>query len=247
MFRNPAEDWRALTDRYRAMGDEELLELARDFSDLTPIAQQILRDELRLRKLSDPLARPAEQTPNSPSSAIHPSMGRIDSSFGPSAPRLVMAAAGAPGKSAGPVEYTWKTPLCNCKDQRQAWQITEVLRRTGIESWLEDPRSYMTSSAMQDVVVDDGSIRILVAADQLEAARVVLQAPIPADVVEASELEDEPYEPPVCPRCGLNDPTLESAEPVNCWKCENCGAEWSDPESEEDGEITGAAPGRGMF
>ncbi len=234
MFRNPAEDWRALTDRYRAMGDEELVELARDFNDLTPTAQQILRDELRLRKMGDPLARPAEWTATSSPSAIHPSMGRVDSSFGPSAPRLVMDAADAPGDSGGAVEYTWKTLLCNCKDQRQAWQITEVLRRTGIESWLEDPRSYMTSRAMQEVVVDDGSIRILVAADQLEAARAILQAPIPADVVEASELDDEPYEPPVCPRCGLNDPILECAEPVNCWKCERCGAEWSDPEPTDD-------------
>lgn len=241
MFRNHVEDWRAFTERYRAMGDEELAELARAFNDLTSTAQQVLRDELRLRKLGDPLARPVQGTATQTQAALHPSMGRIDSSFGPSVPRMVFDVAGARGESAGSVEYTWKTLLCHCRDQRHAWQITEVLRRTGIESWIEDPRSYMTSRAMQEVVVDDGSIRILVAADQLEAARAVSQAPIPTDIVEASELDDVPYEPPVCPRCGLDDPILESAEPVNRWKCESCGTEWSDPEAEEDGKSSDAA------
>jgi hypothetical protein len=49
-----ASEYLQLSKRYSAMYDEELLQLACDFNDLTDVAQQALRDELKLRKLSIP-------------------------------------------------------------------------------------------------------------------------------------------------------------------------------------------------
>ena len=68
-----------------------------------------------------------------------------------------------------PVEYTWKTPLCECEDQEEAWQIQEVLRQAGIESWIEGP-GYSVGPELS-------SPRIVVAADQLgESSRDHFQA-----------------------------------------------------------------------
>lgn len=240
MYGNPAEEWRALTEHYRGLVDEELLELAADYNDLTPTAQQVLRDELRLRKLVDPLAKFPDRSATTSSATMNSFASQIfdrsTASFGNRVPALVPDFHGSYVAPAGPVEYTWKTRLCDCADRVEAWQVTETLRRAGIESWAEDARTYSTSAALQEVLVNDGFVRILVAADQLDQARTVLDQPIPADIVEESRLEPPDFQPPVCPKCGAADPMLQEVDPVNAWKCETCGAEWEDtPPTIEEG------------
>lgn len=170
MKENPAGDWRALTERYRSMIDEELSELAADFDDLTPMAQQALRDEMRLRKLGDPQSPHRMDTVHA---GVRQRTGRTSPAarFGFSlvsrVPELI------PDEPADVpegewVEYTWKTPLCRCASGEQAWQISEVLRRAGIESWIEGAGTYASSSGSQDTAIDDGTRRVVVAADQLD-------------------------------------------------------------------------------
>ncbi len=55
-------EWQRLTAHYGAMGDEELQELAEAYDSLTELAQEILRDELRKRKLPEPCLNQAEDT-----------------------------------------------------------------------------------------------------------------------------------------------------------------------------------------
>jgi hypothetical protein len=204
MYGNPAEDWRALTEHYRSMSDEQLCELAIDFGDLTQTAQQVLRDEMKLRKLGDPQAADWSGRVDVPQGSVD-----LDESEAPRG-----------------VEYTWKTPLCQCDSREEAWQIAEVLRRAGIESWIEGPQTYARSSGSDDASFNVGSQRVLVAADQLDEARLIASRPIPPEVIEQSRMSVPEYEVPVCPRCGAEDPLLESVDPVNVWSCEACGAEW---------------------
>jgi hypothetical protein len=243
MYSNPADEWRALTGHYRSMVDEELIELAEDFNNLTPAAQQVLRDEMRLRKLEDPQAPgvgagstggftarrfpPPVPQPGS----VNFASGSAPLAFGARQPELVSNAQELPAAS-GPVEYTWKTPLCKCDSDEQAWQISEMLRRVGIDSWIEGPGTYANSSGSQEGSFDTGSRRVMVAADQLEEARNIAEQPVPADIVEQSKSSPPEYEAPICPECGAADPLLEDVDPVNAWKCEACGAEWSDVEPE---------------
>jgi tRNA(Ile2) C34 agmatinyltransferase TiaS len=70
--------------------------------------------------------------------------------------------------------------------------------------------------------------RIFVPGDQLALAREVASQPIPQDVIDQSKIKVEDFVPPTCPKCGAEDPLLESVEPMNAWRCENCGAQWSD-------------------
>lgn len=65
MFDSPDNEWRRLTEHYAGMYDEELLDLARDYKNLTEMAQQVLRDEMKKRGLGDPAA-PRPKAPVAP-------------------------------------------------------------------------------------------------------------------------------------------------------------------------------------
>jgi ribosomal protein L37AE/L43A len=223
MQADPMAEWQRLTQQYREMYDGELEELAADKAGLTEVAQQVLRDELRkrgldkLNKLNKPSGPEAEANPSerfaTPQWTSHGDWPESEEA----------AEEGAP-----PVEYTWKTFLCECDGPEKSWQIQEVLRQAGIESWIERPGYYEAPGI--------GDRQIVVAADQLEKACAILAKPIPKEIIEQSEMEIPDYEPPVCPGCGAKEPVLESADPVNTWRCERCGKQWTEQAEEGDSE-----------
>jgi hypothetical protein len=212
---DPQRYWRDLTENYGQMSDGELLDLGESRGDLTEMAQQVLRDEMRKRGLDD--AKPV----NAAHITGQPAVVHWES------PRYRDRAREAPDESDEPGEFTWKTLLCECDTSQEAWQVGETLRRAGIESWVTGSRSTW----------DVSGPRVQVAADQLEQAQAVLASPIPPEVIAESQMEVPEFALPGCPQCGASDPLLESVDPVNTWLCESCGAEWSDPEDgSDDGE-----------
>lgn len=220
MQTDPMEEWRRLTALYGAMGDVAIRELADQINDLTPNAQQILRDEIKMRGLNDRGSAAVEPTVaprKNPDAMIHWEPANYMYEF-----------SQLPDDNGGPREYTWKTELRICDTPQEAWQVGKMLERAGIDSWIQGPNSRAGL---------DGS-RITVAADQLEEARAIAAQPIPQDIIdESKELGDAPqYENPRCPRCRAEDPTLESVEPSNNWLCESCGYKWSDPVGDDTQE-----------
>jgi hypothetical protein len=213
MHENPGQDWQALAENYRMMLDGELDELAASFGDLTETAQQVLRNELRNRGLAEPGA--AKKGPLAkPQSFRDPP---LRNSGNPDANAGETDEDG--GDDGSPLEYTWKTPLCECDDEEHALAICEMLRRAGIERWYELPGRGWSI----------GGPRVVVAADQLEEARQVVAKPVPQDILDDLREKVPVYEPPKCPKCGAEDPVLESAEPSNSWLCEACGKQWTEP------------------
>jgi hypothetical protein len=221
MQTDPMLEWRRLTDYYRSLSDEQLQELAADFADLTEVAQQVFQGEMRSRGLALP------QAPGAPEKRA----------AGANAPTRIPQTRAANGRQTvplpaaddalamdGPREYTWKTLLCECNDREQAWQLCEMLRRAGIDSWIEGPGLYSPHAEM-----DVTNPRVLVAADQLDEARMVAANPIPQEVVDESRMTMPEFVPPTCPACGAADPVLDSVELVNVWRCEACGRQWADP------------------
>jgi hypothetical protein len=214
------EEWRRLTALYSQMGDIEIRELATQINDLTETAQQILRDELKKRGVS-------EKSSNSHSTsreAVDDDSAEVHWDFEEGSNQ------GTDDDLAGTrsVEYTWKTGLCRCDSIDEAAQRGEMLRRAGIESWVQRPGSRFVVPWLELGV---GDLQINVAADQLEEARAVLTQPIPQYIIdELKEDQSAPaFELPRCPKCKAEDPTLESVEPSNNWLCESCGYSWSDP------------------
>jgi ribosomal protein L37AE/L43A len=220
MQQDPMEEWRRLTALYGEMGDLEIRELVDQINDLTPNAQQILRDELKKRGISGKsFASPARggQDPDD-FAAVH---------WDPREESIENLIDGAP--EGGAAAYTWKTGLCRCESIDEAAQLGEMLRRAGIESWIQRPGARYPTPWIDELGV--GDLQINVPADQLDQARAVIAQPIPQDIInQMKEEESTPaYEIPVCPKCKAEDPTLESVEPSNNWLCESCGYTWSDP------------------
>jgi hypothetical protein len=211
------EEWRRLAALYSEMGDIEIRELAAQINDLTETAQQILHEELKKRAISEKSLNSYSTTRKAVegSPEVH-----WDSEEGNDGAEYV-----AEFRS---VEYTWKTGLCRCDSIDEAAQRAEMLRRAGIDSWIQRPGARFVVPWLELGV---GDIQINVPADQLEQAHAVIAQPVSQDIIdELKEHESAPaYEIPACPRCKAEDPILESVEPSNNWLCESCGYTWSDP------------------
>lgn len=213
--------WQDLTQNYRRMSDGELLALRPE--DLTEIAQQVLRDEMRLRKLNEITPNGAVEAPTRFRSKGHRDALRsaiADSYIGVEPDDSDEDADDEDDEPAH--EYTWKTLLCDCESNDRAWQLREALKRHGIESWV---------SAVAPSSVDVVGPQVYVAADELDQAQAIAAQPIPQDIIDDWNTHVPEFEVPRCPRCGSSEEVLlEATEPANAWLCESCGAEWTDPE-----------------
>jgi ribosomal protein L37AE/L43A len=231
MQNDPLAEWQRLSEHYRKMYDDELLNLAADAADLTETAQQALRQEMRSRGLGEPQsARTAQKIPEpmiERRSALRSNLAGVPELFPDTQHDDEIDL---------PHEYTWKTLLCECATSEEARQLSEALRRAGIDSWIELPNAPSRYSDLGEILpytgLDLTNPRVLVAADQLEEARAIATQPIPQEIVEAQEMTAPEFEPPVCPKCGAGDPVLEGVDPFNTWRCEACGNQWT--ESAED-------------
>jgi ribosomal protein S27E len=206
MQNNPAEEWRQLTETYRSMFDGELENLARNIDDLTETAREVLRGEMESRRLTLPGEMPKQGPPHV--------AGKV----------VAEAHAGEPGEDGesdeSPLEFTWKTLLCECDSSGQAWEIHKALGKAGIDSWVEQPGRDRVST-----------ICVVVAADQIDQAREIAARPIPQEMIDEYDQPTPEFVAPRCPQCGDDDPVLESAEPTNSWLCESCGHQWTEPEA----------------
>jgi hypothetical protein len=214
MQADPMAEWQRLTEHYRQMGDLELQELAAGISDLTETAQQVLRNEMKSRGLGE-MHAPARAPTQRGRAPVADWGVASDPIFGPNHVPQV----NVDEDDGSPRDYSWKTQLCECDTTEQARQIQEMLRRAGIDSWIENPGSGWSTS----------NPRVVVGADQLEEAIQIVQQPIAQDIIDDSKAEVPEFELPRCPKCGAEDPVLEAVEPANSWSCEACGADWTDP------------------
>ncbi|MGB7263904.1 MAG: hypothetical protein WBC92_00215 [Terracidiphilus sp.] len=225
MQADPIQEWQRLTGHYRQMSDEELLELGSDFSSLTETAQQVLRSEMKGRGLGDPAAPeatpPLYVRPERAIARIEPEPGPENSAFPLGGlgvmPRLVPNAPETENEGDGPHEYTWKTALSDCDSNEEAQELSRALKRAGLDSWIQQPMEFGRQYA-----------RVLVAADQLDQARVIAAQSLPQGTVEDEKEEVPEFTAPKCPACGAEDPVLEAVDPANTWRCEQCGREWTE-------------------
>lgn len=216
---DPFVERQKLSELYSKMYDDELINLALDAADLTTTAQEVLRQEMQNRGLGEPQeALKARAIPEPRPERRAPMLGNQGG-----ASQLILDSRDPRDESVGPQEYTWKTLLCECETTEQARQLSEVLNRAGIESWVEGPGTYSRYSGL-----NLANPRVVVAADQLEDARRIISQPIPEEIIEESKTTVPEFVLPVCPKCGAADPALEGVDPFNTWRCESCGYQWTE-------------------
>jgi len=213
---NPLEESQRLASLYCEMGEIELRELAAGIDDLTDVAKQVLRDELKKRGLD------SRKSPSQSQTSGYVERKNFDLLAGPMANSYLFPSGTDDSEQEDdvPVDYTWKTLLWECNEAKEALQLAAALERAGIESWAEGQRSYS---------IGVGNPRVWVPADRLEEARAVATKPIPQDIIDELNGPPEEFVPPTCPACGAKDPTLESTDPSNTWVCESCDNTWTEP------------------
>ncbi|MGC9223109.1 MAG: hypothetical protein ACP5E2_04240 [Terracidiphilus sp.] len=237
---DPVLEGQRLTAQYRQMYDEELLQLARNFDDLTESAQRALQAEMLSRGLGDPVSQIERQRMFNPrrvpsaQSTEEPHAGATLHA-GPGASQTGPGAAEDGHEEDGLHEYTWKTPLCECSNREDAALLQETLRRAGIDSWIQFEGYTISFVPSTENRSTNRSLQILVAADQLDEARAIAAEPIPREIVDELTAEVPAFVEPKCPRCGSEDVVLESVDPENAWRCEQCEAEWTEALPKADG------------
>lgn len=216
---DPFVERQKLSDLYSKMYDDELINLAIDAADLTATAQEVLRQEMKNRGLGEPQeAIKARAIPEPRQERRAPMLGNQGG-----ASQLILDSRDPNEESVTQQEYTWKTLLCECETTEHARQLSALLNRAGIESWVEGPGTYSRFSGL-----NLANPRVVVAADQLEDARRILSQPIPEEMIEESKTTAPEFVLPICPKCGAADPALEGVDPFNTWRCESCGYQWAE-------------------
>ena len=131
-------------------------------------------------------------------------------------PELVPDAPGDAGDDDAH-DFTWKTFLCDCDTNEDAQDLSAALKQAGLDSWIQRPIEFGRQYA-----------RVLVAADQLEQAQAIAAKPIPKEIVDGKNEEVPDFVEPKCPKCGSDDVVLESVDPANTWRCEQCDEQWTE-------------------
>jgi hypothetical protein len=67
--------------------------------------------------------------------------------------------------------------------------------------------------------------RVVVKPKDAGRAAAILSKPL-ADELPTSAKEPEEFDLPRCPACGGEETLLESVDPVNQWRCDDCGKVW---------------------
>jgi hypothetical protein len=228
---DPIAEWQRLTEHYRKMSDEELGELAFDHDNLTDTAQQALRAEMSNRGLGRPQA-----ASNAPKFSGSSWPAQPESGFDRQSTQSASEdGTDADAEDAAGRESIRRLPLCECGDWKQAWQICAMLKAGAIESWIQDSREdpegsllYSPDMGPPSALFTSRTFRVLVAADRLLEAREIAAQPVPREIAKASEMNVPEFTAPRCPACGAEDPVLESVNPANMWRCEQCDREWAD-------------------
>ena len=233
-----AGEWLRLSEHYRGMTDGELIAIARDRSQLTEIAQQILAQELSQRKLDveaeklrgetgtrdqDAARNPHPNVAKNAPLASHPGWGThpVDHDTGDS------AYAGDPY-----AEDRKLVEILTVWSLRDALQVESILNRAGIPFFIGEEKATSVDSGTMNFS-EGVSVKVM-----RIAWPWALQALAHYEPKDAPEWAKQAWEKEVavhCPRCRSKDivfeelvKTANGAPPKFMWTCSGCGNEWLD-------------------
>jgi hypothetical protein len=103
------------------------------------------------------------------------------------------------------------------EDGRAASAAYYALTGEGIEAIVVSPSGAKS---------DDRGPRVVVTPKDAERAAAILSQPSPDELKAETEETPEEFALPRCPACGGEETLLESVDPVNQWRCDDCGHTW---------------------
>jgi DNA-directed RNA polymerase subunit M/transcription elongation factor TFIIS len=214
----PAGDFLRVSEHYRGLSDDELLDLARQPSELTDMAQQALANEMSHRGLQAPPreeSRPARREVWTPPEV-----------FDPNDPYA---------------EDRELVTLCTVWSLADAFQLQNLLDTAGIPFFmgLEKATSAdaVTSNFAAGVEVRVMSIGIPWARKAMQNYAPVNDQTPPEEKGEEKQKEADDELSVQCPKCHSTEVVLEDTMPGSAdkplpqiykWVCDSCGRHWED-------------------
>jgi DNA-directed RNA polymerase subunit M/transcription elongation factor TFIIS len=207
---DPAEEWQRLSDVYRGMNDDELLNLAKQYSELTEVAQQVLKTEISERRLEMP--KPELQEPEPWAEEV-----------------LDPEQLGSPydeDRELVDVAIVWS--------RRDAHQLKAILGAAEIPVAFGKEKATdverVTSDLSKGVTVQTMKIAVPMATEAIKSYS-------PADEPQSEEPADSDVVT-LCPKCHSKevyfgdlsaDPESQSDSMEELqWTCDSCGQHWKD-------------------
>jgi hypothetical protein len=192
-----AAQYQELVTLYGSYGDEELIALGRGMADLTEMAQEALKGELTRRGLK---TAPAGELVEA----------RVLSEEDLSDMRTYAASA--------PAEC-----IFDFEDERAVTAAYYALTAEGIEAIVV---SGMPGDSGGTKPGRRGPRVVVTPKDAERAAAILLSRPSAEELKAETEEAFEGFNLPQCPACGGVETLLESVDPVNQWRCDQCGHTW---------------------
>jgi DNA-directed RNA polymerase subunit M/transcription elongation factor TFIIS len=214
---DPAGEWLRLSEHYRQLTDDELVDLARETSELTDVAQQALAQEIANRRLKiPPDGSPAPRSPE-------PQPDSAEDGQSPYAEDRELVV----------IRTVWSLG--------DALKLQRLLDTAGIPFYM-GPEKASGVDAVTSNFANGLSVQVMHVGAPW--ARQALQQYFPADE-PAEEKADESDNLAIhCPKCHSTEVVFEDLDPgpENSegkpsskfkWTCDSCGHEW-----EDDGVVT---------
>jgi len=225
---DPAGEFLRISERYRQMSDGELLVLMPQSSELTPLAQQALANEVRQRGLK---AEVEDEKPAAPSQVKPP-----PAFFEPESPELGVSVGHDFPDPDSYQEDRKLVELCTVWSVRDALKVQTILDRLGIPFFLGPEKATgvegVTSNFSNGVVVQIMQIGLPWVGPAMRHYEPE-DDPTPKEKAELDELTVR------CPKCHSTEVVFEGGTSTLVvatddssqkykWTCDSCGHQWED-------------------
>lgn len=222
---DPEQERQRLAEFYAGQLDGELEKVATQAYDLTDLAREVLRAELKKRGLT---------TDSMEESAM---VAKIAVEPQPDAPSVPRPPEGNEPGFEGKFDPRKMVVIRKFRDLPEALLAKGSLDSAGINCALLDENVVRLDWFWSNLM---GGVKLLVDPEDAVAADAILKQPIPEqfDVSGVGE-----YEQPHCPKCGSLDINFRESDPAayvamyviapiplrrRAWRCHACHAEWED-------------------
>jgi hypothetical protein len=230
---DPEQERKRLLDYYSRQMDGRVEQIATQAAGLSELAREVLREELLRRGLDVELLQLANIKEIAPPASVEP----------PPEERLVVEAS-----SSGEFEKRNLVIIRKFRDLPEALVAKGIVDSAGIECFLFDDNTVRMDWFWSNLL---GGIKLLVDAENVEAANEILNQPIP-EHFDFEGVGD--YQQPRCPKCQSMDISFEELDkpiaygtlfvnlpvPVHRkgWICHSCKHAWPEDETGPNTEST---------
>lgn len=231
---DPNQEWNQLTETYRQMADEELLNLAAQESELTTVACEVLHGEMQARGLKYEPPKMVSTKQRDSCAVAPPKFAQEDQPQALTSEPIHLECLGGSCRETCDLEGTGLIEWDQANSIEEALRVRDVLAAENIpvvfgKEMVENP---------EEIASYEGGVPVIISAYQRQRAEQAWAEANPQEYLQSLKKgageQEEPAEAASCPSCGSFEIVLMDCEEDGGiasrfhWRCDACGYEWTD-------------------